>query len=69
VPFGYHCEECEDALFFTTTRSELQWLKRRAHIVAEVSKHMSTGLDTWMAEGIDFLDKHPGHSIVITEKN
>ncbi len=68
MPFGYHCEECEDAVFFTTTRSELQWLKRRAHIVAEVGKHMSTGLDAWMADGLEFLEKHPGHSIVITER-
>jgi hypothetical protein len=68
VPFGYHCEECEDARFFTTTRTELQWLKRRQHMVAEVAKHTSGGLDAWMAEGLEFLDKHPGHSIVITEK-
>ena len=68
MSFGYHCEECEDAVFFTTTRSELQWLKRRQHIVAEVAKHMSSGLDAWMADGIEFLDKHHGHSIIIVER-
>jgi antibiotic biosynthesis monooxygenase (ABM) superfamily enzyme len=68
VSFGYYCEECEEAAFFTTTRSELQWLKRRQHIVAEVAKHMSTGLDAWMADGLEFLEKHPGHPSIIVER-
>jgi hypothetical protein len=65
---GYHCEECEEAVFFATTRRELQWLKRRQHIVAEVAGHLSSGLDAWMADGLDFLNKHGGHSIVISER-
>ena len=55
-------------MFPPTTRSELQWLKNRRHIVQEVAKHVSGGLDTWMVDGLDFLDKHDGHSVVITQR-
>jgi hypothetical protein len=65
VQAGYHCEECEEAAFFATTRAELQWLKRRHHIVAEVASHLSSGLDGWMTDGLEFLDKHAAHSIII----
>jgi hypothetical protein len=68
VQAGYHCEECEEAVFPVTTRSELQWLKNRRHIVVEVSKHVSGGLDLWIVDGLDFLDKHDGHSVVITQR-
>ena len=68
VQFGYHCEECEEAVFPVTARSELQWLKNRRHIVQEVAKHVSGGLDLWIVEGLDFLDKHEGHSVVITQR-
>ncbi len=65
---GYHCEECEEAVFPVTTRSELQWLKNRRHVVMEVAKHVSGGLDGWIVEGLDFLDKHEGHSVVVTQR-
>jgi methionyl-tRNA synthetase len=68
VQFGYHCEECEEAVFPVTTRSELVWLKNRRHVVEEVSKHVSGGLDTWIVDGLDFLDKHNGHSVVVTQR-
>ena len=68
VQFGYHCEECEEAVFPVTTRSELVWLKNRRHVVEEVSKHVSGGLDTWIVDGLDFLDKHDGHSVVLTQR-
>jgi hypothetical protein len=55
-------------VFPITTRSELQWLKNRRHIVQEVAKHVSGGLDTWIVESLDFLDKHDGHSVVITQR-
>jgi methionyl-tRNA synthetase len=68
VQSGYHCEECEEAVFPVTTRSELQWLKNRRHVVMEVAKHVSGGLDGWIVEGLDFLDKHEGHSVVVTQR-
>ena len=52
------------AIFPTTTRSELAWLKDRIHVVREVARHSGGGLDTWMMEGLNFLDEHQGHSIV-----
>jgi methionyl-tRNA synthetase len=68
MQFGYQCEECEQAIFPATTRSELTWLKDRTHIVREVAKHVHTGLDTWMLEGLDFLDRHTGHSVVLVSR-
>lgn len=66
--YGYHCEECEEAVWPATTRAELQWLKNREHIVREVAAHVQAGLDTWIVEGLDFLDRHAGHSVVIARK-
>jgi hypothetical protein len=66
--FGYHCEECEETVWPATTRAELTWLKDRSHIVREVARHLSGGLDTWIAEGLEFLDRHGGHSVFITRK-
>jgi hypothetical protein len=68
MQFGYQCEECEEAVWLATTRSELQWLKNRRHVVREVHKHLSGGLDGWMDEGLAFLARHDGHSIVVVEK-
>ena len=68
MQFGYQCEECEQAIFPATTRAELTWLKDRTHIVREVAKHVQTGLDTWMLEGLDFLDRHSGHSVVLVSR-
>lgn len=68
MQFGYQCEDCEVAIFPTTTRAELQWLKDRVHIPREVAKHSSGGLDSWMMEGLSFLDDHQGHSIVLVSR-
>jgi hypothetical protein len=68
VAFGYHCEECEEAIWPATTRAELVWLKNRRHVVKEVAQHVSGGLDTWMVEGLDFLDRHAAHSIVVARR-
>ena len=51
-----------------TTRAELRWLQDRLHVVREVARHSGTGLDTWMMEGLEFLDVHQGHSIVLVSK-
>ena len=68
MQFGYQCEECEEAVWHATTRSELTWLRNRKHVVREVLKHVSAGLDSWIMEGLDFLDAHDGHSVVIVTR-
>jgi hypothetical protein len=68
VQYGYHCEECEDAVWLATTRPELQWLANRRHVVREVKRHLSSGLDLWMDEGLAFLDSHDGHSVVVVSR-
>ena len=68
MQYGYKCEDCEVAVFPVTTRSELVWLKDRMHVVREVAKHSSGGLDTWMMDGFAFLDDHQGHTIVLVRR-
>lgn len=68
MQFGYQCEECEEAVFPATTRSELQWLKTRRHVVEEVRRHLSSGLDGWIDEGLAFLDAHDGHAVAVVER-
>ncbi|MGC2130498.1 MAG: hypothetical protein WA629_10400 [Candidatus Aquilonibacter sp.] len=68
MQYGYKCEDCEVAVFPTTTRTELAWLRDRVHVVREVAKHSSAGLDSWMMEGLDFLNDHVGHSIVLVSR-
>jgi hypothetical protein len=68
VKHGYHCEECEDAIWPATTRTELAWLRQKQHIVQEVARHLQSGLDTWMTEALDFLERHSGHSVVIVRR-
>ena len=68
MQYGYKCEDCEVAIFPTTTRSELAWLRDRVHVVREVAKHSSNGLETWMMEGLSFLSDHTGHSILLVQR-
>ena len=65
---GYFCEDCEIAIWPSTTRSELAWLKDRLHVVREVQKHTSGGLDHWIVEGFAFLDQHSDHSVIVVTK-
>jgi hypothetical protein len=65
---GYLCEDCEIAIWPATTRSELSWLKDRVHVVREVAKHSHGGLDTWIAEGLEFLNDHQDHSVMVVTK-
>jgi hypothetical protein len=69
VSVGYQCEECEQAVWLATTRAELTWLRNRRHIVREVLKHVSAGLDSWIMEGLEFLDEHEGHNTIIVTRN
>jgi methionyl-tRNA synthetase len=68
VKHGYHCEECEDTIWPATTRSELVWLRNKQHVVQEVARHLQSGLDTWMDEALNFLDRHSGHNVVIVRR-
>jgi methionyl-tRNA synthetase len=68
VRFGYQCEECEEAIWPATTQAELRWLKDRRHVVAEVSRHVSAGLDLWITEGLEFLEHHAGHSVILARR-
>ncbi len=65
---GFLCEDCEIAIWPTTTRSELVWLKDRVHVVREVAKHSHGGLEGWMTEGLEFLNDHAGHSVIVVTK-
>ena len=56
-------------MWLATTRSELTWLRNRRHVVREVLKHVSDGLDSWIMDGIVYLDRHEGHSTVIVSKS
>jgi hypothetical protein len=68
MQYGFKCEDCEVAVFPTTTRGELAWLRDRAHIAREVAKHSTNGLDTWMMQGLEFLGDHSGHSILLVQR-
>lgn len=68
MTFGFQCEECEDAVWLAAPRGELTWLRNRRHIVREVLKHVSGGLDTWIMEGLEYLDRHDGHSVMIVSR-
>ena len=68
MQFGYQCEECEEAVWLATTRAELVWLKNRRHVVREVARHLSAGLDGWMDEGLTFINQHESHSIVVVQR-
>ena len=68
VDAGYKCEDCEEAVWVAGTASELQWLRKRRHVVQEVRRHLSAGLDGWMEEGLAFLERHDGHSIVVVTR-
>jgi len=50
---------------FARGLSDLRWLRDREHVVREVAEHATSGLETWMAEGLAFLDEHRGHPIVV----
>jgi len=68
MTYGYHCEECEEAVWPATSRGELEWLRAREHVAREVAAHVQGGLDTWIAEGLEFLERHRGHSVVLTRR-
>jgi hypothetical protein len=68
MTIGYYCEDCDEPVWPATTRAELVWLRQREHVVREVARHTSGGLDTWIVEGLEFLDRHHGHTVVLASK-
>ncbi len=65
---GYQCEDCGEAVWLATTRAELAWLKNRRHVVLEVQRHLGSGLDGWIDEGLTFLERHDGHGVTVAER-
>jgi len=65
---AFFCEDCGEIIRLSQGAVHVRWLRDREHVAREVSEHASSGLDTWMVEGLAFLAEHRGHSIsVITE--
>ncbi len=65
---AFLCEECGEVAWLSQGAVHLRWLRDREHVAREVAEHASSGLDTWMVEGLAFLHEHSGHGIsVITE--
>lgn len=62
---GLVCEDCGEYLWLSQGVVHVRWLRDREHIVREVAEHSPSGLETWMAEGLRFLEEHRGHSIVV----
>jgi hypothetical protein len=65
---GYACEDCGEVVWPAAPPGEIRWLRDRRHIVREVAGHLHSGLDSWMAEGLAFLDEHGDHSIAYIER-
>jgi hypothetical protein len=68
VRFGFACEDCGEVVWVSQGLTHLRWLRDREHVVREVAEHTSSGLETWMTEGLAFLDEHRGHPIVVVSE-
>jgi hypothetical protein len=62
---GLACEDCGEVLWISQGVLHVRWLRDREHIAREVAQHSASGLDTWMNEGLAFLDEHRGHAVVV----
>lgn len=65
---GLACEDCGEVLWISQGTVHLRWLRDREHIVREVAEHSSSGLETWMNEGLAFLEEHRGHGVVVVSE-
>jgi len=63
--YGFACEDCGEVRILGQGLTHLRWLRDREHIVREVEEHTSSGLETWMADGLAFLAEHRGHPVVV----
>jgi len=68
VRCGFGCEDCGDVVWIGQGVIHLRWLRDREHVVREVAEHASSGLDTWMNEGLTFLSEHRGHPVVVVSE-
>jgi len=62
---GLACEDCGEYLWLPQGTVHVRWLRDREHVVREYAEHATSGLETWMEQGLRFLDEHRGHSIVV----
>ncbi len=62
------CEDCDEVMWLGQGLLHLRWLRDREHIVREVAEHASSGLDTWMMEGLEFLGSHRGHTVMLVSE-
>ncbi|MDQ6781530.1 MAG: hypothetical protein M3Z37_10320 [Candidatus Eremiobacteraeota bacterium] len=65
---GLTCEDCGEVLWLSQGPTNVRWLRDREHIVREVEQHSASGLETWMSEGLRFLDEHRGHGIIVVSE-
>jgi hypothetical protein len=65
---GFACEDCGEVLWISQGLTHLRWLRDREHVAREVADHSGSGLDTWMVEGLAFLDEHLGHSVTVVSE-
>jgi hypothetical protein len=65
---GFACEDCGEVAWISQGLTHLRWLRDREHVAREVAEHSSSGLDTWMTEGLAFLDDHRGHPVVVVSE-
>ena len=66
--FGFACQDCGEVRWLNQGVLHLRWLRDREHIAREVAEHSSSGLDTWMNEGLAFLEEHRGHDVVVVSE-
>ncbi len=62
---GLTCEDCGEVLWLSQGPVNVRWLRDREHVLREVAEHSTSGLETWMNEGLAFLDEHRGHGIIV----
>ncbi len=65
---GLACEDCGEVLWISQGLLHVRWLRDREHVAREVAEHSSSGLETWMNEGLAFLEEHRGHGVVVVSQ-
>jgi hypothetical protein len=62
---GFACQDCGEIRWLNQGLLHVRWLRDREHVAREVAQHSSSGLETWMDEGLAFLEEHRGHDVVV----
>lgn len=65
---GFVCQDCGEVRWLNQGVLHVRWLRDREHVVREVAQHASSGLDTWMDEGLAFLEEHRGHDVTVVSE-